>query len=184
MLGTPHLAGTRYGRTAPGPGPAHGPATGATPGAASGDGDDLTRHHAVRRGGGRAAPAGSNHTDPRAAPRAAPRGSHRAAHPARRRRALRRPVFIDRTGWRGRLVAATAAGLALACLGYLVLLGTLVAGLWRPAATAPPRLEDSVLPHPGVARPAGSRGGAVRAGSPGPSSGKARPPEATGGPVR
>ncbi|MFJ5646097.1 hypothetical protein [Streptomyces sp. NPDC093223] len=57
-------------------------------------------------------------------------------------------------------MAALAAGITLACLGYLVFLGTLVAGVWRPAATSPPRVEESVVP-----RPARSPGGVVRRSS-------------------
>ncbi|MER6461998.1 hypothetical protein ABT278_16180 [Streptomyces sp. NPDC001228] len=199
MLGTPHLAGTQHGRPGPAAEPA-GPGRGTAARTARGAAPDevsgaRTGHHAAPPPDRRTASAWDRPADSRTAPRAAPRGAHRAARPARHRRALRRPVFIDHTGWRGRLVTAAAAGIALACLGYLVFLSALVAGLWRPVVTAPPPVKHSVFSHPDGPQPAGNRGGRVRADAPRWSSdtgpdrpGEARPERPTGaqgeGPVR
>jgi hypothetical protein len=54
-----------------------------------------------------------------------------------------RPVFMERSGRRRRLLRGTALLLACACAGYiLVYLATVAAALQPPADTQPPRIGE------------------------------------------
>ncbi|NBE52947.1 hypothetical protein [Streptomyces boluensis] len=61
--------------------------------------------------------------------------------PARRRGRRNRPVFIERSGRRRRLLRSFAAVLGCACAGYLLFLVVLVDALRQPAGTAPPSMD-------------------------------------------
>ncbi|MEV8016959.1 hypothetical protein AB0O76_11535 [Streptomyces sp. NPDC086554] len=69
------------------------------------------------------------------------REQYTAHHPARevtRRTPPQLPVFIDQSGWRRRTLQGMALAVSCACLGYLLLVGTVISGLWQPVGTHPP----------------------------------------------
>lgn len=61
--------------------------------------------------------------------------------PNRRLGRRNRPVFIERSGRRRRLLRSVAAVLGCACAGYLLFLVVLVDALREPPGTAPPRMD-------------------------------------------
>ncbi|MDQ8702599.1 hypothetical protein RCO28_08870 [Streptomyces sp. LHD-70] len=61
--------------------------------------------------------------------------------PTRRRGRRNRPVFIERSGRRRRVLRSVAAVLGCACAGYLLFLVVLVDAVRQPAGTAPPRMD-------------------------------------------
>lgn len=107
------------------------------------------------------------HPTPRSAARpTTPGGTHPAAQrasplavpPVMRPRAGRRPVFIDHSGWRRRLLQTAALGLGLVCLGYLAFVGALVTGFGQPVGTAPPTMNGPGPSGPDRAGPPGGGG--------------------------
>ncbi|MEU4996209.1 hypothetical protein [Streptomyces sp. NPDC021622] len=80
--------------------------------------------------------------------------------------APRLPVFIDQSGWRKRTLQGLALAVVCACLGYLLLVGTLISGLWQPVGTQPPSTngpaasgpDTGKAPHGRSAPPAGGLG--------------------------
>lgn len=59
-------------------------------------------------------------------------------HHSRREEQSHHPVFIDNSGWRRRLSRFLAVTVGCACVGYLMLIGMLVGGLWQPLGSQPP----------------------------------------------
>ncbi|MEU1706676.1 hypothetical protein ABZ478_14880 [Streptomyces sp. NPDC005706] len=91
-------------------------------------------------------------------------------HPAQRPEAQppetrRRPVFIDQSGRRRRLMQLVSLSVGLACSGYLLFVGTLVGGLMEPMGSAPPRTH---VPGPGGHGTPGPTDGPARAHRPSP----------------
>ncbi|WP_208883382.1 hypothetical protein [Streptomyces armeniacus] len=62
--------------------------------------------------------------------------------PGRRLGRRNRPVFIERSGRRRRLLRSFAAVLGCACAGYLVFLTLVFHALQQPAGKAPPKISE------------------------------------------
>ncbi|MFC7310426.1 hypothetical protein ACFQVC_40220 [Streptomyces monticola] len=62
--------------------------------------------------------------------------------PGRRLGRRNRPVFIERSGHRRRLMRSLAAMLGCACAGYLVFFFVVFDALQQPAGKAPPRMDE------------------------------------------
>ncbi|QKW08137.1 hypothetical protein HUT18_18900 [Streptomyces sp. NA04227] len=58
------------------------------------------------------------------------------------------PVFIDHSGWRRRLLQAVALTVGSVCVGYLLFLGTVITGLWKPVGTQPPSTTGPLTSGP------------------------------------
>ncbi|TGB12113.1 hypothetical protein [Streptomyces sp. MZ04] len=69
------------------------------------------------------------------------------------------PVFIDQSGWRRRTLQGMALAVVCACLGYLLLFGTLIGGLWQPVGTQPPSTNGPVPSGQDTGRSAPPAGG-------------------------
>ncbi|MFE6162241.1 hypothetical protein ACFQ7F_25390 [Streptomyces sp. NPDC056486] len=101
----------------------------------------------------------------------AQRMPHRAAAPrmppvARRPRPAEPqiPVFIDHSGWRRRMLQGMALVVGVACLGYLVFVGTLISGLQQSVGTQPPSTNAPAPSGPDAGQPPAGRSAPPPAG--------------------
>jgi hypothetical protein len=76
-----------------------------------------------------------------------------------------RPIFIERSGKRRRILRFTAIALGGACGAYLTFAAIVVAGLWQPAGQQPPTTGDAVPAAP-VRHDAGQGAGDGEEGRP------------------
>ncbi|MGW0731981.1 hypothetical protein [Streptomyces sp. NPDC002851] len=95
--------------------------------------------------------------------------------PSTRRGRRNRPVFIERSGLRRKLLRYLAVTLGCACAGYLVFLGVIVGALKDPGRQLPPRMDEP-LPTGNARHEYGWRGE-----RPGGSGGDADGPGKSGG---
>lgn len=95
-------------------------------------------------------------------------------HRSRREEQSHHPVFIDNSGWRRKFSRLLAVVVGCACVGYLLLVGMLIGGLWQPIGAQPPSTTGPLpVSHdrPATGKPSPpDRPVAGKAGKPGPRS--------------